>query len=670
MWPGPMGHGPGLLGARPNYAGLTAPFAGAAGAHFAGPSGFQAAAQPAFASQAGPAQYAVPPSTPHSVPAPAQHLWSGPSHWDPQVLASAYNTAVLTPPPSTEWYMDSGASAHMTSDAGTLSSSHRPNPTTPSHIVVGNGSLLPITSVGRAHLHYPNRSFVLNNVLFSPDIIKSLISARRFSRDNWCSVELDPFGLSVKDYQTKTEIVRCNSPGDLYPLPADAYSSATSARAFVTTASNTDLWHRRLGHLGHEALTRLAHASVIPPPKGPTSMCHACQLGRHVRLPFTTTFTRATANFELIHCDLWTSPIPSVSGFKYYLVILDDCSHFVWTFPLRLKSDTFSTLSHFFAHVKTQFGTTIKSIQCDNGREFDNSTARSFFLTTGVTVRMSCPHTSPQNGKAERMLRSLNNITRSLLFQASLPASYWVEALHTATHLINRHPTKTLHHHTPFFALYGAHPSYSHLRVFGCRCYPNLSATAPHKLAPRSTACVFLGYPQHHKGYRCLDLQSNRIIISRHVVFDESSFPFAEMARTDDVPTNLTFLEDFSAPVQAPIGHPRSGLRGPAGRAASPRPAPEPACSTAARPAAPEPAGARLLSPSRRARLPGRPLQHRPPVRRLLRLGPALHQARAGRPPCWNLPPLKCPPALAVCACPESGCQRNLVSLQPSTSMP
>jgi hypothetical protein len=46
------------------------------------------------------------------------------------------------------------------------------------------------------------------------------------------------------------------------------------------------------------------------------------------------------------------------------------------------------------------------------------------------------------------MLRSLNNITRSLLFQACLPASYWVEALHTATHLISHHPTKTLQHHT------------------------------------------------------------------------------------------------------------------------------------------------------------------------------------------------------------------------------
>jgi histone deacetylase 1/2 len=129
---------------------------------------------------------------------------------------------------------------------------------------------------------------------------------------------------------------------------------------------------------------------------------------------------------------------------------------------LRLKSDTFTTLSHFFAFVRTQFSTTVRSVQCDNGREFDNSTARIFFLSHGIALRMSCPHTSKQNGKAERTLRSINNIMRTLLFQASMLPSFWVDALHTATHLMNRHPTKTLHLNTPYFALYGAHPTYSH----------------------------------------------------------------------------------------------------------------------------------------------------------------------------------------------------------------
>jgi hypothetical protein len=63
-------------------------------------------------------------------------------------------------------------------------------------------------------------------------------------------------------------------------------------------------------------------------------LCHACQLGHHVRLPFAQSTSRASKNFDLIHCDLWASPIPSVTGYKYYLIILDDCSYYSWTFPL------------------------------------------------------------------------------------------------------------------------------------------------------------------------------------------------------------------------------------------------------------------------------------------------------------------------------------------------
>jgi hypothetical protein len=57
-------------------------------------------------------------------------------------------------------------------------------------------------------------------------------------------------------------------------------------------------------------------------------LCHVCQLGRHVRLPFQSSSSHTTCVFDLIHCDLWTSPVLSMSGYKYYLVVVDDFSHY------------------------------------------------------------------------------------------------------------------------------------------------------------------------------------------------------------------------------------------------------------------------------------------------------------------------------------------------------
>jgi hypothetical protein len=204
-------------------------------------------------------------------------------------------------------------------------------------------------------------------------------------------------------------------------------------------------------------------------------------------------------------------------------------------FPLKLKSDTFTTLSNFFAYVSTQFGRTVKAIQCDNRHEFDNSSTRIILLSNGTQLRMSCPYTSPQNGKAERIIRLVNNVICTLLIQASLPRRYWAEGIHTATYLLNHLPTTTIQDACPHLALFGSVPSYEHLHVFGCTCYPNMTATAPHKLSPRSTRCVFLGYSIDHKGYRCLDLSTNRLIVSRPVIFDEYSLPLVASPSLTDL---------------------------------------------------------------------------------------------------------------------------------------
>ncbi|MFS7982428.1 putative RNA-directed DNA polymerase [Helianthus anomalus] len=116
---------------------------------------------------------------------------------------------------------------------------------------------------------------------------------------------------------------------------------------------------------------------------------------------------------------------------------------------------------------------------------------------------------------------------RTILSHSSVPHTFWPHALEHATYLLNILPTKVLNNSTPTLHLYHRLPTYEHLKVFGCLCFPLLPSTSIHKLADRSTPCVFLGYPSNHRGYKCFNLKTRQIIISRDVTFDEQIFPFS-----------------------------------------------------------------------------------------------------------------------------------------------
>jgi hypothetical protein len=212
---------------------------------------------------------------------------------------------------------------------------------------------------------------------------------------------------------------------------------------------------------------------------------------------------------------------------------------------------------------------------------------------------------------------------RSLLFQASLPARYWAESLHAATYLFNLLPTKAISTPSPHFALFGTTPSYAHLWIFGCACYWNTSATTPHKLPPPSCRCVFLGYSFEHKGYRCLDLTMNRLLVSQHVVFDKSSFPFASSATP---PNDLDSLFLFSPTVHAIAPPYPSSVAGTSETVAMPR-------ATSAPPPVPHAAPAPTRPPTPRTTLGPRPRHAQPRRPRPRHAWPRLHASPS---PPWS----------------------------------
>lgn len=141
-----------------------------------------------------------------------------------------------------------------------------------------------------------------------------------------------------------------------------------------------------------------------------------------------------------------------------------------------------------------------------------------------------------------------------MLSHANSPTMFWVDAMYTATYLINRLPTPILESHSPYYCLLNKTLDYSFLKVLGCACYPNLSASTTHKLSPRSKLCVFLGYASNRKGYRCYNPVTHKAHVSRHMVFDEYSV-LMRSNNTSSSSSNAHILVD-SSPVLISISQP------------------------------------------------------------------------------------------------------------------
>ncbi|GKD72485.1 ribonuclease H-like domain-containing protein [Tanacetum coccineum] len=209
-------------------------------------------------------------------------------------LPRAFSTMAIQDP---TWNMDTGASSHLNSHTSNLNTSY--NKCLYPSVCVGDGKSIPVTNTGHSILPTFNRPLRLHNVLVTPNIIKNFIYVRQFTRDNNCTVEFDAFGFSVKNFLTRYILLRCDSLGDLYPV------TQPSPIPHALLSVNPTTWHRRLGHPREEVLLSLVSRQFITctNEKSP-HICHACQLGKHVRLLFSSSNSVVTRSFEIVQSDI------------------------------------------------------------------------------------------------------------------------------------------------------------------------------------------------------------------------------------------------------------------------------------------------------------------------------------------------------------------------------
>lgn len=390
---------------------------------------------------------------------------------------------------------------------------------------------------------------------------------------NQVSVQFFPSYFQVRDLKTGVQLLQGHSKDELYEWPT------SFPKTFHTITSNNKTttidWHARLGHPSPSILKSIISEFSLPVSDSisQTLCCRDCLLNKSQKLPFSQTTISSTHPLQYLFTDLWISPILSIDNYKYYLVIVDHYSRYVWLFPLKLKSQVRETFIRFTNLVENRFQRKIGTLFSDNGGEF--LPLRDFLSSKGISHLTSPPHNPEHNGLAERRHRHIVETGLILLSRASIPNTYWSYAFAAAVYLINRMPTPTLSLKSPYQTLFQTTPNYNKLRIFGCLCFPWLRPYVNHKLEPRSKPCVLLGYSLTQSAYICLEPTQNRIYISRHVRFDESKFPYQSLI----LPNNSTTTETAFVPIITTIPLPLVDAQpsatpplqsGPSGSASSP----------------------------------------------------------------------------------------------------
>nr|GEV95888.1 putative ribonuclease H-like domain-containing protein [Tanacetum cinerariifolium] len=181
------------------------------------------------------------------------------------------------------------------------------------------------------------------------------------------------------------------------------------------TIDESNLWHRRLGHINFKTINKLVKSK------------------QHRASCKTKPVSSVDQPLFRLHMDLFGPTfVKSLNKKSYCLVITDDYSRFTWVFFLATKDETSPIPKGFITGLENQLSLKVKVIRSDNGTEFKNSDLNQFCGIKGIKREFSVPRTPQQNGIAERKNRTLIEAARTMLADLLLPIPFWAEAVNTA----------------------------------------------------------------------------------------------------------------------------------------------------------------------------------------------------------------------------------------------
>ncbi|KAI5336252.1 hypothetical protein L3X38_015519 [Prunus dulcis] len=254
-------------------------------------------------------------------------------------------------------------------------------------------------------------------------------------------------------------------------------------------------------------------------------ICQDCAIGKSHREAFGKEKTwRASVPLEPIHSDV-CGPMQTtiISGNKYFLTFIDDCTRMCWVYFMQFKLEVFNIFKKFKAMVELQSGYKMKKLRSDRCGEYTSTEFLQFCEEIGLERQLTVAYSPQQNRVVERKNKTIVEMSKTMMKEKKLTYKLWEEAVNTAVYIQNRCPTKALDNITPFEAFSGRKPGVKHLRVFGSICFCHVPSQLRSNLEDAAEKCIFVCYGKCEKGYRVYNLQTNKVTTSRSVIFDENS---------------------------------------------------------------------------------------------------------------------------------------------------
>jgi transposase InsO family protein len=200
-----------------------------------------------------------------------------------------------------------------------------------------------------------------------------------------------------------------------------------------------------------------------------------------------------------------------VGGKWYVLVIIDDYSRYSWVFFLERKDEVFEHFWSLALRLNTEHTNCLKAVRSDQ-----------FCLEHGVDQQFSAPCVPQKNGVVEWKNRTLVEMARMKLDDHRTPRRVKADTISTACYISNRIFLRSILQLTPFGLHFGRKPFVSHLRPFGCKFFV-LKRGNLDKFESRSFDGILLGYTPHGRSYRVFNLETNTVVESYDVTFDETA---------------------------------------------------------------------------------------------------------------------------------------------------